>query len=444
MKQPLPAVSDAPVLSTLSPSTAAPTSTVAPPPSRPAPDPRALASRQAPDASGRRVVRRRRPTGAPVPGAVPPAADPQKVLRGPIALSQPSALPTMSARLTPADGYGTIAADMAAPLREPLSAPWLPVASDFGSGVDQLSPASAHTPEITDDLFASADNQDLSDGAEPIDVSSAYLRAVGRSPRATAQIMNTPTRRGRRTRSGVRLALVSTLAATTVALPLSGFIAPGSETSVAAVNVVRDQPGGATWVTVSPSVTAAESLGEDLGAASRSRVRSPLVVSSCVPARAADGSRQITVQQRIVWPIAQNAYEITSGFAMRISPVSGQLMMHEGIDMSAPMDEPLYSIAEGTVVEVSENSRSGALVKIKHEPEDGKVFYSMYLHQYMNKITVKVGDKVTAGQHIGAVGSNGWSTGPHLHFEIHNERGEPVDPEAWLKQANASHVGVGC
>ena len=55
----------------------------------------------------------------------------------------------------------------------------------------------------------------------------------------------------------------------------------------------------------------------------------------------------------------------------------------------------------------------------------------------MNKITVKLGDTVTAGQVIGAVGNNGWSTGPHLHFEIHDASDTPVDPEPLMTCSGA-------
>ena len=104
-------------------------------------------------------------------------------------------------------------------------------------------------------------------------------------------------------------------------------------------------------------------------------------------------------------------------------------------------DAHITAVYGGVVEEVAENSRSGAYVQIKHTKSDGTVFHSAYLHQYMNKIKVKVGDTVTAGQVIGAVGNNGWSTGPHLHFEIHDSSDTPVDPESWMEANKAVYLG---
>lgn len=113
---------------------------------------------------------------------------------------------------------------------------------------------------------------------------------------------------------------------------------------------------------------------------------------------------------------------------MRISPISGQPFAHEGVDLSAALGTPIHAVADGTVVEVSSNYRSGTVVKIKHTADDGRPFYTAYLHEYMDDILVTVGQQAKAGQRIGAVGSNGWSTEPHLHPEVHDARTRPSIP----------------
>lgn len=244
-------------------------------------------------------------------------------------------------------------------------------------------------------------------------------------------------------RTSVKVLLLLVLALTTVALPMSGRVSAASSITLP-LRSLGTPVGGVTWVSASVGPVDATSLSEEVAAASRTRVRSPLTVSSCISDSAADGTRTLTRADALYWPIAEGAFEISSPFGPRLSPITGALLMHEGIDMSAPMDEPLYSVADGVVTEVSENSRSGALVGIKHVRSDGSVFFSYYLHQYMDKILVKTGEHVTAGQRIGAVGSNGWSTGPHLHFEIHDSDDKPVDPQAWMLSEKAAYVGSGC
>ncbi|MDC4232707.1 M23 family metallopeptidase [Actinomyces sp. B33] len=245
-----------------------------------------------------------------------------------------------------------------------------------------------------------------------------------------------------RSRSGgLRVAVLIALATTTVVVPVSGFV--GSDSSVALPARLLGTPAGSSsWASGAAAPVEADLAGSAT-AASRARVRAPLTLTDCAASSAvADGSRIIEVRaDTIYWPVEQGAFQITSPFSMRVSPISGQLLMHEGIDLSAPLGTPVYATYSGSVVEVSENSRSGAFVKIKHQLSDGTVFYSMYLHQYMDAILVKTGDEVSAGQRIGAVGNNGWSTGPHLHFEIHDAEDKPVDPQAWLDEARAVYIG---
>ena len=238
----------------------------------------------------------------------------------------------------------------------------------------------------------------------------------------------------------LRALLVLGLAGTTIAVPMTGRVGSDSSLTVPA-RAFGASVGGPSWA-VSSALPQATALDGTLTANSRAKAQAPVSITGCASGNGADGNRNVrVVADTIYWPLPQGTYTVTSPFTMRISPVSGQLLAHEGIDMAAPLDTPITSVYAGVVEEVAENSRSGAYVQIKHTRSDGTVFHSAYLHQYMNKITVKVGDTVTAGQVIGAVGNNGWSTGPHLHFEIHDSSDTPVDPDAWMQENKAVYLG---
>ena len=238
----------------------------------------------------------------------------------------------------------------------------------------------------------------------------------------------------------LRALLVLGLAGTTIAVPMTGRVGSDSSLTVPA-RAFGASVGGPSWA-VSSALPQATALDGTLTANSRAKAKAPVSITGCASGNGADGNRNVrVVADTIYWPLPQGTYTVTSPFTMRISPVSGQLLAHEGIDMAAPLDTPITSVYAGVVEEVAENSRSGAYVQIKHTKSDGTVFHSAYLHQYMNKIKVKVGDTVTAGQVIGAVGNNGWSTGPHLHFEIHDSSDTPVDPEAWMETNKAVYLG---
>ena len=238
----------------------------------------------------------------------------------------------------------------------------------------------------------------------------------------------------------LRALLVLGLAGTTIAVPMTGRVGSDSSLTVPA-RAFGTSVGGPSWA-VSSALPQATALDGTLTANSRAKAKAPVSITGCASGNGADGNRNVrVVADTIYWPLPEGTYTITSPFTMRISPVSGQLLAHEGIDMAAPLDTPITSVYGGVVEEVAENSRSGAYVQIKHTKSDGTVFHSAYLHQYMNKIKVKVGDTVTAGQVIGAVGNNGWSTGPHLHFEIHDSSDTPVDPDAWMQANKAVYLG---
>lgn len=88
--------------------------------------------------------------------------------------------------------------------------------------------------------------------------------------------------------------------------------------------------------------------------------------------------------------------------------------LHPGVDLRAPRGTAVYSMDEGTVVEVEQVLVGyGHFVRIAHKG----TLSTLYAH--LNKVQVKPGDKVAKGQTIGDVGMTGWTTGPHLHFEVY-------------------------
>ncbi|MHB8464191.1 MAG: M23 family metallopeptidase [Acidimicrobiales bacterium] len=116
---------------------------------------------------------------------------------------------------------------------------------------------------------------------------------------------------------------------------------------------------------------------------------------------------------------------ITQRFGPNSDPFTGVAGFHPGVDFGASTGTPIQAPADGTVVYAGEESGYGNYTCIDH----GKNVATCYGHQ--SAILVKLGDHVRRGQVIGLVGSTGYSTGPHLHFEV-RVGGTPVDPLPWL------------
>lgn len=114
-----------------------------------------------------------------------------------------------------------------------------------------------------------------------------------------------------------------------------------------------------------------------------------------------------------------------SGFGMRVDPFTGQYSMHSGVDFAAPMSTPIFAAAGGVVTRAETHPAYGNTIEIDH----GNDLATLYAHA--SRLDVKVGDLVKRGQKIGAVGSTGRSTGPHLHFEVH-VKGVPQNPSRFL------------
>jgi murein DD-endopeptidase MepM/ murein hydrolase activator NlpD len=116
---------------------------------------------------------------------------------------------------------------------------------------------------------------------------------------------------------------------------------------------------------------------------------------------------------------------VSSGFGMRIHPITGTRRMHNGLDMNASQGDPIRAARAGTVILAGVKGGYGNTVMIDH----GGGMVTLYAHQ--SKLGVTVGQRVEAGEVIGWVGSTGDSTAPHLHFEV-RINGSPVDPMKYL------------
>jgi murein DD-endopeptidase MepM/ murein hydrolase activator NlpD len=117
--------------------------------------------------------------------------------------------------------------------------------------------------------------------------------------------------------------------------------------------------------------------------------------------------------------------EVTSNFGWRVHPILGTERFHAGIDFGADYGSLIYASARGRVIYADWYGGYGNSVIIDH----GNGMTTLYAH--CSELYVKDGDVVERGQPISAVGSTGFSTGPHLHFEL-RANGEPVDPAAYL------------
>lgn len=114
---------------------------------------------------------------------------------------------------------------------------------------------------------------------------------------------------------------------------------------------------------------------------------------------------------------------ISSTFGMRMHPIHKRWTGHKGVDYAAPTGTPIHATADGVVEFAGRQNGYGNVVILQHA---GK-YSTLYAHQSRIAPGLKKGDRVSQGQVIGYVGSTGWATGPHLHYEF-RIAGTPVDP----------------
>ena len=141
--------------------------------------------------------------------------------------------------------------------------------------------------------------------------------------------------------------------------------------------------------------------------------------------QASRAAREAAEAQRRTLPLRG---VLTTAFAMRWGE------MHWGVDIAAPMLTPEYAAAAGTVLRAGPASGYGNVIYIQHLNGDVTVY------GHMEEVLVEAGQEVESGQLIARVGSRGFSTGPHLHFEVWagGLDGERVDPLDWLAEQGIS------
>jgi murein DD-endopeptidase MepM/ murein hydrolase activator NlpD len=140
----------------------------------------------------------------------------------------------------------------------------------------------------------------------------------------------------------------------------------------------------------------------------------------------AEAAAREAARPKFVLPI--DGARLTSGFGSRWGT------FHYGIDLAAPMRTPEYAAGDGVVLRAGAASGFGLAVYILHENGDVTV------SGHMDEILVEPGQYVDAGETIALLGNRGQSTGPHLHFEVHQggEDGKRIDPATWLDERGVS------
>ena len=126
---------------------------------------------------------------------------------------------------------------------------------------------------------------------------------------------------------------------------------------------------------------------------------------------------------------------VSSGFSMRFHPILQSWRAHLGVDYAAQTGTPVRSVADGVVDFAGMQGGFGNVVIVKHRNNHSTVY------AHLSRIAVRKGQTVTQSQNIGAVGSTGWATGPHLHFEF-RVNGHHQDPLTLARQSDSVPVSA--
>jgi murein DD-endopeptidase MepM/ murein hydrolase activator NlpD len=121
------------------------------------------------------------------------------------------------------------------------------------------------------------------------------------------------------------------------------------------------------------------------------------------------------------------SFRVTSDFGLRPNPVTGNIVMHQGLDLAAPEGTEVYAVSDGTVIDIGYDRIYGNYIIIRHKDN----LTSLYGH--LQRVEAVLRTQVKSGTLIGRVGSTGQSTGPHLHFELRQD-GRALDPAGRLRR----------
>ena len=124
------------------------------------------------------------------------------------------------------------------------------------------------------------------------------------------------------------------------------------------------------------------------------------------------------------WPVSPLV--ISSPYGSRIHPIANEPRFHAGIDLELPMEQPVHAAEDGTVVFSAWNGAHGKQVELQHDAH----WATRYSH--LDVLMVRPGTLVKRGQVIGLSGQTGFTTGPHVHFELRRD-GDALDPELFLR-----------
>lgn len=159
----------------------------------------------------------------------------------------------------------------------------------------------------------------------------------------------------------------------------------------------------------------------------------PAAVAERVPLALRALSRRITAlttrtrrvdPRHFRWPVSPLV--VSSPYGARIHPIAGDARFHAGIDLEAPLEQPVRAAEEGTVVFSAWNGAHGKQIELQHDAH----WATRYSH--LDVLMVRPGTVVKKGQLIGLSGNTGLSTGPHVHFELRRD-GDALDPEVFLE-----------